>query len=75
MARALEDGNFNELADARLEGNYNPQEMARMVTCAAASIRHSGRKRPKMSQVNQTYNPKIDFFCQIIITKDVLVFR
>ncbi|KAL0702789.1 hypothetical protein Bca4012_058911 [Brassica carinata] len=51
MARALEDGNFNELADARLEGNYNPHEMARMVTCAAASIRHSGRKRPKMSQI------------------------
>ena len=57
MARALEDGNFNELADARLEGNYNPQEIARMVTCAAASIRHSGRKRPKMSQVNQNNNP------------------
>ncbi|ESQ50600.1 hypothetical protein EUTSA_v10022596mg [Eutrema salsugineum] len=51
MARALEDGNFNELADPRLEGNYSPQEMARMVTCAAASIRHSGRKRPKMSQI------------------------
>ncbi|KAL0643544.1 hypothetical protein Bca4012_041834 [Brassica carinata] len=51
MVRALEDGNFNELADVRLEGNYNPQEMARMVTCAAASIRHSGRKRPKMSQI------------------------
>ncbi|CAA7022169.1 unnamed protein product [Microthlaspi erraticum] len=51
MARALEDGNFNELVDARLEGNYSPQEMARMVTCAAASIRHSGRKRPKMSQI------------------------
>ncbi|CDY66134.1 BnaCnng49640D [Brassica napus] len=51
MVRALEEGNFNELADVRLEGNYNPQEMARMVTCAAASIRHSGRKRPKMSQI------------------------
>ncbi|XP_010414353.1 PREDICTED: proline-rich receptor-like protein kinase PERK4 [Camelina sativa] len=51
MVQALEDGNFNVLADARLEGNYNPQEMARMVTCAAASIRHSGRKRPKMSQI------------------------
>lgn len=57
MARALEDGNFNELADARLEGNYSPQEMARMVTCAAASIRHSGRKRPKMSQVIQDSKP------------------
>lgn len=65
MARALEDGNFNELADARLEGNYNPQEMARMVTCAAASIRHSGRKRPKMSQVNRNYNRKIYTFKRI----------
>ncbi|XP_010548337.1 PREDICTED: proline-rich receptor-like protein kinase PERK4 [Tarenaya hassleriana] len=51
MARALEDGNFDELSDPRLEGSYNRQEMVRMVTCAAASIRHSARKRPKMSQI------------------------
>ncbi|KAK3224099.1 hypothetical protein Dsin_011124 [Dipteronia sinensis] len=51
MAQALADGNYNELADANLEKNYNPLEMARMVSCAAASIRHSARKRPKMSQI------------------------
>ncbi|KAK2657226.1 hypothetical protein Ddye_010278 [Dipteronia dyeriana] len=51
MAQALQDGNYNELADANLEQNYNPLEMARMVSCAAASIRHSARKRPKMSQI------------------------
>lgn len=51
MAQALQDGNYNELADVNLEQNYNPLEMARMVSCAAASIRHSARKRPKMSQI------------------------
>lgn len=52
MAKALEDGNYSELVDPRLENNYNPQEMARMVASAAASVRHSGKRRPKMSQVS-----------------------
>ena len=51
MAKALEDGNYSELVDPRLENNYNPQEMARMVASAASSVRHSARRRPKMSQI------------------------
>ncbi|XP_074302470.1 proline-rich receptor-like protein kinase PERK15 [Silene latifolia] len=51
LAKALETGNYDELADPRLERIYNPQEMQRMVACAAASIRHSAKKRPKMSQI------------------------
>ncbi|EEF40848.1 proline-rich receptor-like protein kinase PERK4 [Ricinus communis] len=51
LNQSLEDGNYNELADFRLENNYNPEEMQRMVACAAASIRHSARKRPRMSQI------------------------
>lgn len=51
MNTALEDGNYDELVDPRLERNYPTHEMARMVACAAAAIRHSARKRPKMSQV------------------------
>lgn len=51
LTRALGDGNFEELVDPRLENNYSPSEMARMVACAAACIRHSARRRPKMSQV------------------------
>ncbi|KAF7810891.1 proline-rich receptor-like protein kinase PERK7 [Senna tora] len=50
-AKALESGNYEGLADPRLENNYEKQEMARMVACAAASVRHSSRKRPKMSQI------------------------
>ncbi|THU61857.1 hypothetical protein C4D60_Mb07t27680 [Musa balbisiana] len=51
LSRALADGDYDELADPRLDGNYDPMEMARMVACAAASVRHSARRRPKMSQI------------------------
>ncbi|XP_044469297.1 proline-rich receptor-like protein kinase PERK4 [Mangifera indica] len=48
---ALESGNFDKLVDHRLENNYVPHEMARMVGCTMACVRHSARKRPKMSQI------------------------
>ncbi|RAL46575.1 hypothetical protein DM860_004854 [Cuscuta australis] len=51
IAKAVEDGNYDELADPRLEGNYNSHEMGRMVACAGACIRHSAKRRPKMSQI------------------------
>ncbi|KAK4784667.1 hypothetical protein SAY86_019035 [Trapa natans] len=51
LSRALQEGVYEGLVDACMEGNYNHQEMARMVSCASASIRHSAKKRPKMSQI------------------------
>ncbi|KAL6974416.1 Proline-rich receptor-like protein kinase perk1, partial [Sarracenia purpurea var. burkii] len=51
LTRALEDGNFDTLVDPRLQREYNHNEMARMVACAAACVRHSARRRPRMSQV------------------------
>lgn len=47
----MDGGSFEELVDRRLEDNYDPQEMLRMVYSAAACIRQSARRRPKMSQV------------------------
>ncbi|EOY29665.1 Proline extensin receptor kinase 1 [Theobroma cacao] len=47
---ALEDDDFDALADPRLQGAYNKSEMACMVTCAAACIRQSAWLRPRMSQ-------------------------
>ncbi|KAG2315883.1 hypothetical protein Bca52824_019005 [Brassica carinata] len=49
--KAAQDGDYSELVDPRLENQYEPYEMARMVACAAAAIRHSARRRPKMSQI------------------------
>ncbi|KAK9700146.1 hypothetical protein RND81_08G220100 [Saponaria officinalis] len=51
MTEALEHGNFDELADPRLQGNYDQGEMFRLIEAAAACVRHSAIKRPKMSQV------------------------
>ncbi|KAK4430834.1 Proline-rich receptor-like protein kinase PERK1 [Sesamum alatum] len=51
LTRALEDGNFDALVDQRLRNDHNQNEMARMVACAAACVRHSARRRPRMSQV------------------------
>lgn len=51
LTSALENGNYNELVDPRLKGNYSPNEMARMVTSGAACVRHSAKRRPKMSQI------------------------
>lgn len=53
MNQALETEDFGEeLIDARLEKNFIPSEMLRMIEAAAACVRHSASKRPKMSQVN-----------------------
>ncbi|XP_042066417.1 proline-rich receptor-like protein kinase PERK1 [Salvia splendens] len=51
LTRALDDGNFDSLIDRRLGADYNQNEMARLVACAAACVRHSARRRPRMSQV------------------------
>ncbi|XP_042425672.1 proline-rich receptor-like protein kinase PERK4 [Zingiber officinale] len=51
LSRALADGNYDELADPRLDGKFHPTEMARVVAAAAASVRHSAKRRPKMSQI------------------------
>ncbi|GAB4839211.1 Proline-rich receptor-like protein kinase perk1 [Ancistrocladus abbreviatus] len=51
LTRALEDENFDSLVDLKLENNYNHNEMVRMVACAASCVRHSARRRPRMSQI------------------------
>jgi len=51
LPRALADGNYDEIVDPRLRGDYDPTEAARLVASAAASVRHAGRRRPKMSQI------------------------
>ncbi|PKA64330.1 Proline-rich receptor-like protein kinase PERK1 [Apostasia shenzhenica] len=51
MGRAMEDGYYDDLVDRRLGKNYKQNEMKHMIACAAACVRHSARKRPRMSQV------------------------
>ncbi|MQM21184.1 hypothetical protein Taro_054216 [Colocasia esculenta] len=51
LVHLLETGDFVELADPRLENNYIKSEMFRMIEAAAACVRHSASKRPRMVQV------------------------
>ncbi|PIN19251.1 Serine/threonine protein kinase [Handroanthus impetiginosus] len=49
--QALEDGNFDNIVNQRIKNDHNQNEMARMVACAAACVRHSAKRRPRMNQV------------------------
>ncbi|PIA65007.1 hypothetical protein AQUCO_00100463v1 [Aquilegia coerulea] len=60
LTRAIEDGNYDTLVDPRLQKDYNPNEMACMVACAAACVRHSSRRRPRLSQVME-FSPHLNW--------------
>ncbi|XP_020581537.1 proline-rich receptor-like protein kinase PERK1 [Phalaenopsis equestris] len=51
LTRAMEDDYYGDLVDPRLERNYSMKEMKRMIACAATCVRHSARRRPRMSLV------------------------
>lgn len=61
---------YRELIDPRLENNYNRDEMFLLIISADASIRHSSRRRPKMSQVFIYY-----FFLFLILDKSFIFLR
>lgn len=51
VMRILEDGHLEDIVDPNLNGNYDPDEMFRVIETAAACVRHSALKRPRMAQV------------------------
>lgn len=76
LSKTIDDGNYKALVDPRLEDNFVIDEMARMVACAFACIRHSARRRPKMTQVHRsmpdihahTYIYILHCYCAIGVT-------
>ncbi|CAN7073761.1 unnamed protein product [Brassica oleracea var. botrytis] len=57
LTRALEESNFEGLVDSKLNNEYDREEMARMVACAATCVRHSARRRPRMDQAKGNISP------------------
>ncbi|KAF7822346.1 proline-rich receptor-like protein kinase PERK8 [Senna tora] len=51
LIEALDNEDFDIIVDPKLEKSYNRNEMFRMIEAAAACVRHSATKRPRMSQV------------------------
>lgn len=58
LSHALDKEDFQVLADPRLENNFVESEMFRMIEAAAACVRHSAAKRPRMGQVISSH-----YFC------------
>lgn len=56
LSHALENEQFEGLADPRLEKHYVESEMFRMIEAAAACVRHSAAKRPRMGQVARAFD-------------------
>ncbi|KAM7510231.1 hypothetical protein LguiB_009106 [Lonicera macranthoides] len=61
LTQALDNENFEELVDPRLENNFVKVEMFRMIEAAAACVRHLASKRPRMSQVVRALNSIFEF--------------
>ncbi|RAL41744.1 hypothetical protein DM860_008926 [Cuscuta australis] len=60
LSQALDDGNFDALADPKLMNNYDSSEMNRMITCAAVCVRHLSRRRPRMGQIVEALEGKVE---------------
>ncbi|KAF7809298.1 proline-rich receptor-like protein kinase PERK13 [Senna tora] len=51
LIHAVETGDFSKLLDPKLERHFVESEVRRMIEAAAACVRHSAPKRPRMLQV------------------------
>ncbi|KAK4762314.1 hypothetical protein SAY86_008082 [Trapa natans] len=56
LSHALDKEDFQGLADPGLENNFVKSEMFRMIEAAAACVRHSAAKRPRMGQVVRAFD-------------------
>ncbi|XP_048228923.1 proline-rich receptor-like protein kinase PERK9 [Ricinus communis] len=56
LGHALANEEFDGLVDPRLEKNYVESEMFTMIEAAAACVRHSAAKRPRMGQVVRAFD-------------------
>ncbi|KAL9665342.1 hypothetical protein QQ045_020761 [Rhodiola kirilowii] len=56
LADAIKTAEFGALVDPTLENNYVHVEMLRMIEAAAACVRHSASKRPRMGQVVRAFD-------------------
>lgn len=56
LGHALDTGNFEGLTDPRIGSNYVDSEMFQMIEAAAACVRHSAAKRPRMGQVVRAFD-------------------
>lgn len=69
ISHAIENEEFDSLADPKLGGKYVDSEMFRMIEAAGACVRHLATKRPRMGQV-QTF-----FFSSFLKNSFIICFK
>lgn len=52
LTKALEQHVYDDLIDPKLDALYDAHDMHRLISCAAAAVRHTARSRPRMTQVS-----------------------
>ncbi|AQK84858.1 Proline-rich receptor-like protein kinase PERK1 [Zea mays] len=57
LMRALEDGEYDALVDPRLGKDFNPNEMARMIACAAACVVRALEGDVSLEDLNEGVRP------------------
>lgn len=67
LTRAIEEKNYDDLIDPRLETNYDAYDMARLIACAAAAVRQTARSRPRMSQVRRLLLQNVSHWMQPLL--------
>lgn len=60
LTHALDAGELGGLVDPRLENNYIDNEIFLMIEAAAACVRHSAAKRPRMGQIVRAFDGMSD---------------
>ncbi|XP_043811682.1 proline-rich receptor-like protein kinase PERK3 isoform X5 [Manihot esculenta] len=53
IKQALDNGEYTNLVDSRLQEEYDEEEMLRMISCVAASVYKPPRFRPNISKIVQ----------------------
>ncbi|OEL34583.1 Proline-rich receptor-like protein kinase PERK1, partial [Dichanthelium oligosanthes] len=57
LMRALEDGEYDDLVDPRLGKDFNPNEIARMIACAAACVVRALEGDVSLEDLNEGVRP------------------
>ncbi|XP_021610238.1 proline-rich receptor-like protein kinase PERK15 isoform X4 [Manihot esculenta] len=70
IGRALENNEYKDLVDSKLQQEYDKEEMLRMVTCAAASVYKPSRSRPTMKQIIRVLEGTMSYM-KIMKRKDI----
>ncbi|KAG7978973.1 hypothetical protein I3843_05G107000 [Carya illinoinensis] len=66
LSHALDNEEFTDLADPRLNMNYVESEMFHMIEVAAACVRHSATKRPRMGQMHGNHLSWHSYSSQVV---------